>query len=60
MSSVNGGRRGVLRVAVQVVTPSGLTPEQRTLIEQLREVTAEPEPKGDSESWWDRLRNLVG
>lgn len=60
MSSVNGGRRGVLRVAVQVVTPSGLTPEQRTLIEQLGEVTGEPEPEGDAESWWDRLRNLVG
>ncbi len=60
ISSLNGGRRGVLRVAVQVVTPSGLTPEQRTLIEQLGEVTGEPEPEGDAESWWDRLRNLVG
>lgn len=60
MAALNGGRRGVLRVAVQVVTPSGLTPEQRTLIEQLGEVTGEPEPEGDAESWWDRLRNLVG
>lgn len=60
MSSVNGGRRGVLRVAVQVVTPSRLTPEQRALIEQLGEVTGEPELEGDAENWWDRLRNLVG
>ena len=58
--SLNGGRRGSLRVAVQVVTPSRLTPEQRVLLEQLREVTPEPELEGDHESWWDRLRNLVG
>jgi molecular chaperone DnaJ len=57
---LNGGRRGNLRVAVQVVTPSRLTPEQRTLIRQLAEVTGEPEPGGEAESWWDRLRNLVG
>jgi len=60
MPSLNGGRRGALRVAVQVVTPSKLTPEQRALIEQLREVTVEPELGDDAESWWDRLRNLVG
>lgn len=60
MPSLNGGRRGSLRVAIQVVTPSRLTPEQRALIEQLGEVTPEPSLEGDSESWWDRLRNLVG
>jgi len=53
-------RRGNLRVAVQVVTPKRLTPEQRTLIEQLAEVTGEPKTDGEAESWWDRLRNLVG
>ncbi|MFQ5744684.1 MAG: molecular chaperone DnaJ [Acidobacteriota bacterium] len=58
--SLNGGRRGALRVAVQVVTPSKLTPEQRHLIEQLAEVTPEPLTEGESGSWWDRLRNLVG
>ncbi|MCH7825484.1 MAG: molecular chaperone DnaJ, partial [Acidobacteria bacterium] len=60
MPSVNGGRRGSLRVAVQVVTPSCLSSEQRALLEQLREVTEEPPLVGEAESWWDRLRNLVG
>jgi len=60
MPSLNGGRRGTMRVAVHVVTPSRLTPEQRALIEQLAEVTGEPELDGEAESWWDRLRNLVG
>ena len=58
--SLNGGRRGSLRVAVQVVTPSVLSSEQRALLEQLREVTEEPPLEGEAESWWDRLRNLVG
>ena len=57
---LNGGRRGDLRVAIQVVTPLKLTPEQRALIEQLAEVTPEPSDQEDSNSWWDRLRNLVG
>ncbi len=60
MPSLNGGRRGALRVAVQVVTPSRLSSEQRALLEQLREVTEEPALDGGIESWWDRLRNLVG
>ncbi len=60
MPSVKGGRRGSLRVAVQVVTPSCLSSEQRALLEQLREVTEEPQVGGELESWWDRLRNLVG
>ena len=60
MPPVNGGRRGSLRVAVQVVTPSHLSSEQRALMEQLREVTEEPELDGEADSWWDRLRNLVG
>ncbi len=60
MPSLNGGRAGGLRVAVQVVTPSRLTPEQRALIEQLAEVSEEPGIEDEPESWWDRLRNLVG
>jgi molecular chaperone DnaJ len=60
MPALNGGRRGSLRVAVQVVTPSRLSPEQRALIEQLGEVTLEPGPEVRGESWWERLRNLVG
>lgn len=60
MPSLNGSRRGSLRVAVQVVTPSHLSSEQRALLEQLREVTEEPVLEGEVESWWDRLRNLVG
>jgi molecular chaperone DnaJ len=61
MPSLNGGRPGRLRVAVQVVTPTALTPEQRALIEQLAEVTGEPNTsEAEPESWWDRLRNLVG
>ncbi|MGD8328781.1 MAG: molecular chaperone DnaJ [Acidobacteriota bacterium] len=60
MPALNGGRRGKLRVAVQVVTPKRLTREQRTLIEQLAEITGEPKTDGEAESWWDRLRNLVG
>jgi molecular chaperone DnaJ len=60
MPPVNGGRAGGLRVAVQVVTPSRLSPEQRALIEQLAEVSEEPGPEEEAESWWDRLRNLVG
>ena len=59
MPSLNGGRPGGLRVAVQVVTPSHLSAEQRALIEQLAEVTDEPEIEAQPESWWDRLRNLV-
>jgi len=62
VSSPNGGRRGDLKVAVQVVTPRDLTPEQRVLIEQLAEVTPDPAPDHapEAESWWDRLRRLVG
>ena len=60
MPSLNGGRRGSLRVAIQVVTLFRLSAEQRALIEQLAEVTEEPERPTDSGSWWDRLRNLVG
>ena len=57
--SLNGGRRGSLRVAVQVVTPSRMSPEQRALMEQLDEVTPTPSYGNESESWWARLRNLV-
>ncbi len=60
MPHLNGGRPGNLRVAIQVVTPSRLSAEERVLIEQLAEVTEEPERPTDSDSWWDRLRNLVG
>lgn len=62
VSSPNGGRRGDLKVAVQVVTPRDLTPEQKVLIEQLAEVIPEPEvgEAPESESWWDRLRRLMG
>ena len=59
MPPVNGGRRGSLRVAVQVVTPSRLSAEQRALLEQLHEITEEPELKDEAESWWDHLLNLV-
>ncbi len=60
MPPLNGGRTGGLRVAIQVVTPSRMTPEQRALMEQLAEVTDEPGMDTEPGSWWDRLRNLVG
>lgn len=62
ISSPNGGSRGDLKVAVQVLTPRDLTPEQKVLIEQLAEVIPEPAPSDTAagESWWDRLRRLVG
>jgi molecular chaperone DnaJ len=56
--SVNGGRRGHLRVVAQVVTPSKLTKEQRALVEQLAEITEEPVREGKSQTWWDRLSNV--
>jgi molecular chaperone DnaJ len=56
--SVNGGRRGNLRVVAQVVTPTKLTKEQRALVEQLAEITEEPVSEGESQSWWDRLTNV--
>ena len=59
MPPVNGGSRGSLRVAVQVVTPSRLSAEQRAILEQLHEITEEPELKDEAESWWDHLLNLV-
>lgn len=59
MPPVNGGRRGSLRVAVQVVTPSRLSSEQRDLLEQLHKITEEPELKDEADSWWDHLLNLV-
>jgi molecular chaperone DnaJ len=58
--SVNGGRRGNLRVVAQVVTPTKLTAEQRDLVERLAEITAEPVMQGESQTWWDRLRNVLG
>jgi molecular chaperone DnaJ len=58
--SLNGGRRGNLRVVAQVVTPTKLTAEQRDLVEQLAEITEEPVLQGESQSWWDRLRNVIG
>jgi len=58
--SLNGGRRGNLRVAVQVVTPAKLTTEQRDLIEKLAEMTEEPVMTGEGHTWWERLRNVLG
>jgi molecular chaperone DnaJ len=58
--SVNGGRRGNLRVVAQVVTPTKLTAGQRALVEQLAEITEEPRASSESQTWWDRLRNVFG
>ena len=58
MPSVNGGRRGDLRVAVQAVTPRKLSDREGQLLRELEELRPDPPELEDEErSWWDRLRD---
>ncbi len=61
MPSVNGGRRGDLKVALQAVTPRSLGERERELLQELHELLPDPDPLGEEEtSWWDRLRSVLG
>jgi len=60
MPSVNGGRRGDLRIALQAVTPRQLGERERELLQELHELLPDPGPVGDEPSWWDRLRGVFG
>jgi molecular chaperone DnaJ len=60
MPSVNDERRGRLKVAVQVVTPRNLSPDQRDLLEKLNASLPEPEEIDEESSFWDRLRGMFG
>lgn len=60
MPSVNGNRRGDLKVTLQVVTPRTVGRRERELLEELEELLPTPEELEDSTSWWDRLRSVFG
>ena len=60
MPSVNGGARGNLKVAVQVVTPRKLDDRERELLEELVSLRPEPSDLEENASWWDRLRSMFG
>lgn len=61
MPSVNGGRRGDLKVAVQAVTPRKLQSREREILEELAGLRPEPDADAhETESWWDRLRGMFG
>ena len=57
LPSVNGGRRGDLRVTVQAVTPRKLSEREEQLLHELEELRPEPPELEDERSWWDRLRD---
>jgi molecular chaperone DnaJ len=59
MPSLGRGRRGDLRVVVNVVIPRRLTEEQRELLEQLK-ATLTPENLRSEESMFAKLRRALG
>jgi molecular chaperone DnaJ len=59
MPSLGRGRRGDLRVVVNVVIPRRLTEEQRALLEQLK-ATLTPENLRSDESMFAKLRRALG
>jgi molecular chaperone DnaJ len=59
MPSLGRGRRGDLRVVVNVVIPRRLTDEQRELLEQLK-ATLTPENLRSDESMFAKLRRALG
>jgi molecular chaperone DnaJ len=59
MPSLGRGRRGNLRVVINVVIPRRLNEEQRELLEQLRESLTEENLRSD-ESIFSKLRRALG
>jgi molecular chaperone DnaJ len=59
MPSLGRGRRGNLRVVVNVVIPRRLNSEQRELLEQLKETLTEENLRSD-ESIFTKLRRALG
>jgi molecular chaperone DnaJ len=59
MPSLRRGRHGDLRVVVNVVIPRRLTPEQRELVEALRESLTEDNLRS-SESVFSKIRRALG
>ena len=60
MPSVNGGRRGDLRVAVQVAVPRRLGEREQEILEELAELLLDASYDDETPSWWDRLRDAFG
>lgn len=58
MPGLNGGGPGSLHVSVHVVTPRDLTPEQREIVERLAEQIPDPDPVGDTRTWWEKVRDV--
>jgi len=58
MPSLRNGRRGDLRVVVNVVVPRRLSPEQRELLERLQETLTEENLRGE-ESMLEKLRRAL-
>lgn len=59
LPELDGGRRGDLLVRVAVWTPESISPEQRALLEKLREVEDEaPEriQRDDQRGFWSRVK----
>jgi molecular chaperone DnaJ len=59
MPSLSRGRRGDLRVVINVVIPRRLSDEQRALLEQLND-TLTAENLGSDESLFAKLRRALG
>ncbi len=62
LPNVTDGRKGTLYVRVQVWTPARLTPELKTLLEQISAVEGEPPKEGESlgRRIWDRKKEAFG
>jgi len=63
LPDVNGRGSGDLLVRLAVWTPDRLTPEQESLVEQLRALEDPPPAKADEESrrgFWDRVKDALG
>ena len=59
MPALSGGRRGNLRVVVNVVVPRRLNDEQRELLEQLNGTLTEENLRSE-ESMFAKLRRALG
>ena len=57
LPSVNGGRRGDLRVAVQAITPRRLSEREEQLLHELENLRPEPLELENERSWWDKIRD---
>jgi molecular chaperone DnaJ len=57
--ALRGGTRGDQKVIVDVVTPTNLTDEQRSLFEKLAVSLGTETTVGGKTTFWDRLKEVI-